>query len=163
MPRLAPPFTSSPTPVAWRRSISAQSAGAEQAISVPVSFSTHRNAGMFSFEPSRIPAWLAPVCEERSGSHSASWYPSSATQRAMLGALPSRIAWRRIGSASPSISRNRIPGVSVRASTPWRRATRFTTRTVYSSSSFVPVMTWSTIETAAITSEASRASPKEST
>ena len=92
LPRLAPPFTSSPTPVAWRRSISAQSAGAEQAISLPVSFSTHRNAGMFSFDPSRMPAWLAPVWEERSGSHSASRYPPSATQRAMFGALPSRIA-----------------------------------------------------------------------
>ena len=38
----------------------------------PVSFSTQRNAGMSSFEPSRMPAWLAPVCEERSVSHSAS-------------------------------------------------------------------------------------------
>ncbi len=71
LPRLAPPSTSSPDP-AWRRSISAQSAGAEQVIIVPVSFSTHRKAGMSSLEPSRIPAWLAPVCEERSGSQSAS-------------------------------------------------------------------------------------------
>ena len=37
---------------------------------MPVSFSTQRNAGMCSFEPSRIPDWLAPVCEERSVSHS---------------------------------------------------------------------------------------------
>ena len=36
------------------------------------SFSTQRNAGMSSFEPSRIPAWDAPVCDERSVSHSAS-------------------------------------------------------------------------------------------
>ena len=55
-----------------RRSISAQSAGEEQAITRPVSFSTQRKAGMSSLEPSRIPAWLAPVCEERSGSHSSS-------------------------------------------------------------------------------------------
>ena len=39
---------------------------------VAVSFSTQRNAGMSSFDPSRIPAWLAPVCDERSVSHSAS-------------------------------------------------------------------------------------------
>ncbi len=60
-------------PVDRRRSISAQSAGAEQVIIVCVSFSTQRKAGMSSFEPSRIPAWLAPVCEERSVSHSESW------------------------------------------------------------------------------------------
>ena len=39
---------------------------------------------MSSFEPSRIPAWLAPVCEERSVSHSARPYVSSATQRAIV-------------------------------------------------------------------------------
>ncbi len=70
-PRLAPPSTSSPFPVAWRRSISAQSAGPEQTIIIARSFSTHRNAGMSSFEPSRMPAWDAPVCDDRSVSHSA--------------------------------------------------------------------------------------------
>ena len=59
-------------PVPRRRSISAQSGGAEHVIIVAVSFSTHRNAEMSSFDPSRIPAWLAPVCEERSVSHSTS-------------------------------------------------------------------------------------------
>ena len=58
--------------MAWRRSISAQSSGAEQAIIRPVSFSTQRNAGMSWFEPSRMPAWLAPVCDDRSVSHSIS-------------------------------------------------------------------------------------------
>ena len=43
-------------PVACRRSISAQSGGAEHVIIVPVSFSTQRNAEMSSFEPRRIPA-----------------------------------------------------------------------------------------------------------
>jgi hypothetical protein len=60
-PRLAPPLVRSPIPVARRRSISAQSGGAEQVIRRPVSFSTQRNAGMSSLEPSKIPAWLAPV------------------------------------------------------------------------------------------------------
>ncbi len=55
-----------------------------------------------------------------------------------------------------------IPGASVRVSAPWRPATRLITRSVYSSSSLVPVSTWSTIETAAITSAASSASPNES-
>ena len=104
-PRLAPPSVSRPMPVPSRRSISAQSGGAEQVISVAVSFSTQRKAEMSSFDPSRIPAWLAPVCEERSVSHSASRCEPSASQRAIVGALPSRIARRSTGSASPSISR----------------------------------------------------------
>ena len=91
-------------PVPSRRSISSQSGGAEQVIIVAVSFSTQRNAEMSSFEPSRIPAWLAPVCDDRSVSHSTSRCVSRA-QRAMFGAFPSRIARRRTGSASPSISR----------------------------------------------------------
>ena len=72
LPRLAPPSASSPCP---RRvtpfdlgAVLRRRAGHERA----VSFSTQRKAGMSSFEPSRIPAWVAPVCEERSGSHSAS-------------------------------------------------------------------------------------------
>ena len=117
-------------PVARSRSIRAQSSGAEQVIIVPVSFSTQRNAGMSSFEPSRIPAWLAPVWEERSGSHSRRRCVPSASQRAMFGALPSRIARRRTGSASPSISRKMIPGASVRVAPPWRFAMRWTTRSV---------------------------------
>ena len=60
---------------------------------------------MSSLEPSRIPAWLAPVCDERSVSHSVRRCVSSASHRAMVGALPSRIARRSTGRASPSISR----------------------------------------------------------
>ena len=88
-------------PVAWRRSISAQSGGAEHVIIVAVSFSTQRNAGMSSFEPSRIPAWLAPVCDEKSVSHSASRCVSSWSQRAISGALPSRSARRSTGQREP--------------------------------------------------------------
>src|SRR5204862_7567540 len=91
LPRLEPPPASKPIPVASRRSISAQSGGAEHVISVAVSFSTQRNAEMSSFDPRRIPAWLAPVWEDRSVSHSVRLYPPDASQRAMLGALPSRI------------------------------------------------------------------------
>jgi hypothetical protein len=161
LPRLAPPSTSSPMPDERRRSISAQSCGAEHVISVAVSFSTQRNAGMSSFDPSRIPAWLAPVCEERSVSHSLSTCVSSASQRAMVGALPSRIARCSTGSASPSISRNTIPGTSVLAMIPCRRAMRCAIRTEDMSS--VPRITASTTLTAATTSEVRRAQPKPST
>ena len=163
LPRLAPPSVSSPTPVPWRRSSSAQSGGAEHVMSVAVSFSTQRKAGMFSFEPRRMPAWLAPVCDERSGSHSTKRWLSSASQRAMFGALPSRIARWRTGSASPSISRKTRPGTSVSTRSPERRAMRSITRSVYVSSSFVPNTTSSTTVTAAAMSAVSSAHQKLST
>ena len=56
-----------------------------------------------------------------------------------------------------------MPGTSVPSWAPRRRAIRRVTRTVYSVSSFVPRRTWSTMVTAAIRSDASRASPKPST
>ena len=148
-------------PVPSRRSISAQSCGAEQVISVAVSFSTQRKAEMSSFEPSKIPAWLAPVCEDRSVSHSASRCEPSAIQRAMVGAFPSRIARRSTGSASPSISRKTIPGTSVAAMIPWRFAIRCAIRIDELSS--VPKATASTTLTAATTSAARSAQPKLST
>ena len=42
---------------------------------------------MSSFEPSRIPAWLAPVCDERSVSHSTSRCVPAASQRAISGRM----------------------------------------------------------------------------
>ncbi len=155
LPRLAPPSISNPSPVARRRSISAQSAGAEHVITVPVSFSTHRNAGMSSFEPSRMPAWLAPVCDDRSVSHSIKWWEPSASQRAMFGAFPSRIARWSTGSASPSISRKTTPGALVCVRSPERRAIRWTTRNVYVSSSFVP----NSVSRATPSAEATSATP----
>ena len=118
---------------------------------------------MFSFEPRRIPAWLAPVCEERSGSHSTKRWPSSASQRAMVGALPSRIARCRTGSASPSISRKTRPGTSVSTRSPERRAIRWITRSVYVSSSFVPKRTSRTTVTAEAMSAVRSAHRKLST
>ncbi len=105
LPRLAPPSLSRPLPVDRRFSRSAQSEGDEQVMSRPVSFSSQLNAGMSSFAPSRIPAWEAPVWDERSVSHSMRWCEPSVTQDARTGALPSRIAWRRTSAARPSISR----------------------------------------------------------
>ena len=55
----------------------------------PVSFSYQRKAGMSWLLPSSSPAWLAPVCEERSHSQGTiRWLPSS-SQRAIVGAWPS--------------------------------------------------------------------------
>ena len=115
-------------------------------MSLPVSFSTQRKAGMSWFEPSRMPAWLAPVCDERSVSHSTRRWLSSASQRAISGALPSRIARRSTGSDRPSISRKMMPGtVGLGRLARRARATRWTTRRVYVSSSLVPTITSRTI------------------
>ena len=116
---------------------------------------------MSSFDPSRIPAWLAPVCEDRSVSHSVRRCVSSASQRAIVGALPSRIARRSTGSASPSISRKTIPGTSVLAMIPCLRAIRCAIRIDDMSSE--ARRTASTTLTAATTSAASSAQPKLST
>src|SRR3954451_18882929 len=81
----------------------------------------------------------------------------------MFGAFPLCIARRNTGSASPSISRNTIPGTSVRSTAPWRRAIRRVTRNWYSDSSLVPRTTCRTIEAAAMTSVASSASANDAT
>ena len=103
---------------------------------------------MSTFDPRRMPAWLAPVWDERSVSQPLSAYPSSVSQLAICGALPSRIARRRTGRARPSISRNTTPGASVRTGVPVRRAMRWTTRNENSLSSSTPATTSSTSVTA---------------
>ena len=118
---------------------------------------------MSSFEPSRMPAWLAPVCEERSVSHSIIRCVPSAIQRAICGALPSRIARWSTGFDSPSISRKMIPGASVEICSPDLRASRCVTRSVYSSSSFVPATIESAVVNAEASSAVSSAQPNEST
>ncbi len=130
---------------------------------MPVGLSTQRNAGMSSFLPSRIPAWLAPVCEDRSVSHSSRRCVPSASHNAMFGAFPSRIARRSTGSARPSISRKIRPGASVRLPPPVRLARRRVTRRVYVSSSFVPKTMSRTTPTADATSAATSAHQKLST
>src|SRR6187551_818314 len=66
----------------------------------------------------------------------------------MCGALPSRIARRNTGRASPSISRNMTPGASVRTGVPVLRAMRWTTRYENSLSSSTPAITSITSVTA---------------
>ena len=63
---------------------------------------------MSPFEPSRMPAGGAGLGGGRSPTPAAGSVVG--VQRAKAGALPSRIASRRTGRASPSISRNMMPG-----------------------------------------------------
>ncbi len=113
-PRLAPPTASRPPPSEWRRSSSTASLPWLETIVRPLSFSYQRKAGMSSLLPSSSPAWLAPVWEERSHSQGTiRWLPSS-SQRAIVGACPSRSARCSTGSARPSISNRITPGTSVR-------------------------------------------------
>ena len=139
-------------PVERRRSISAQSGGAEHVISVPVSFSTQRKAGMSSLDPSRIPAWLAPVCEERSVSHSVRpvrVVGQPARHRRGV-AVAHRAAQHR--QRQPVDLEEHDPGDVGRAMMPWRRAIRCAIRIDPMSS--VPSRTASTTLTAATTSAA---------
>ena len=73
------------------------------------------------------PGWLRSASSDRSPIR-----PAGACRLRASGpsraALPSRIARCSTGSASPSISRNTIPGTSVRTCPPWRRAIRRITR-----------------------------------
>jgi hypothetical protein len=122
---LAPPSPlSCPVPVDWRCSSAATSPGELDVIVRPVSRSYQRKAGMFSLLPSSSPAWLALVCDDRSHSHSISRWPPVRSQRASVGAYPSRSARRRTSLDSPSISRNRTPGTSDTSISPRRRSWR---------------------------------------
>ena len=67
--RDTPPSTSRPWPSDWRCSMIAASRGRFDVSTLPRSLSYQRNAGMFSLLPWRMPAWLAPVCDDRSHSH----------------------------------------------------------------------------------------------
>src|SRR5690242_19424891 len=79
--RLAPPLASSPWPDANRCSSSRAVAILLDTISFPEGLSYQRKAGMPVLSPSKIPAWLAEVCEERSGSQGRSLCDPSSIQR----------------------------------------------------------------------------------
>ena len=148
LPRLAPPPASRPPPSERRRSISTASIIRLETIVRPLSFSCQRKAGMSWLLPSSRPAWLAPVCEERSHSQpSRRWLPCS-IQRAMVGTCPSSRARRSTGSASPSISNRITPGTSVRFFLRALRARRRTTRNALASGS-MPTRGVSSISTRA--------------
>src|SRR4051795_8405833 len=79
--RLAPPSVSSPSPEESRRSSSFAVSILLETISLPSGLSYQRNAGIPVLSPRRIPAWLAEVCDERSGSQGRSLCEPSAIQR----------------------------------------------------------------------------------
>ena len=137
LPRLAPPAASRPPPSEWRASISTASFEWLETIVRPLSFSYQRKAGMSSLLPSSSPAWLAPVWDERSHSQGTIRCVPRSSQRAIVGACPSRRARRRTGSARPSISNRITPGTSVRSASRTRRARRLTTRSWRASSSML--------------------------
>ena len=162
-PRLVPPSTSRPEPFVRRRSISLQSPGAEHVISVPVSFSTQRKAGMSSFEPSRIPAWLAPVWDERIG------FPLDELVRAgrepachlRCVAIAERSLKHGVGEAV-DLDEDDAGPVAVNL-LPERRAIRSITRSEYVSSLLTPSAIWNTSVAAAAARAPARAQPNVST
>ena len=91
------------------------------------SFSYQRKPRTSSFEPCRIPHWLAPVWELQSVCQArSSWLPAR-SQAARVGSDPSRTARRATSCPSPSICRNTTPGGSAPRSgapRPRRRARR---------------------------------------
>ena len=121
--RLAPSAYSRPLPFVWRCSISAAFFGLFETKAACRSFSHQRKPGMSQFEPCRIPDCIAPVCDDQSHSHPTILCEPSRSQRAIVGALPSRIARTSTSWASPSISRKSTPGTSLGAAAyPLRRA-----------------------------------------
>ena len=116
--RETPPSASNPWPSDCLASISAASFGRLDVRTLRVSLSYQRNAGMLWLLPCRMPAWLAPVCDDRSHSQRVIRWEPLRTHRASVGALPLAIAWRSTGSASPSIWMKITPGTSVGVAAP---------------------------------------------
>ena len=72
VPRPAPSACNKPCPSECRRSISAAERGWLRTSLAPLSFSSHRKAGMSNVLPCKIPHWLAPVWEDHPVSHPSS-------------------------------------------------------------------------------------------
>ena len=94
-----------PVAVAWRRSISAQSGGAEQVIMIAALLLDPAERRDVLVGAEQDAGLAGPVCDERSVSHSTSRACPRRASAPSSGALPSRIARCRTGRASPSISR----------------------------------------------------------
>src|SRR5439155_25676485 len=72
-------------------------------MSRPVAFSYHRKAGMSSFDPSRMPAWLAEVWDGSWHSQPTRRWLDERSQRDIVGTRPARIWLTRTGRDRPSI------------------------------------------------------------
>ncbi len=110
---LAPPWASRPSPFEIRRAISAASPGWFETSRRPSSLSHHRNAGMPSFVPWRIPAWLAEVWDGSSTSHRVSRWVPVRIQRDIVGTRPAWSCCFRTSWLSPSTWTITRPGTSV--------------------------------------------------
>ena len=105
------PFTSRPSPLLIIFSITGEWLNfPETIIWFVFCFSTHLYATMFSLFPCNIPAWLAPVCEDRSVSHSFRVCVFPSIQPLSVGMTFLSRAFFRVLIDRPSISSIRTPG-----------------------------------------------------
>ena len=95
-----------------RRTISAASLGLLETMRCWRSRSYQRNAGIPSFVPWRIPAWLPEVIDGSIASHWESRWLPSRIQPAIVLTEPARTRAARIGWARPSIWMITSPGLS---------------------------------------------------
>ena len=103
-------------PVLARASMMAASAGRFATSTRPSSRSYHRNAGMPSMAPCRMPSWLAGVVQGSCGVHSSRPCVPSRSQRLMVGRFPACRAHRRTGIGTPSSWTKSTPSTSASAS-----------------------------------------------
>src|SRR3954470_1147381 len=116
---LTPRFERSPSPFDSRWTISAASFGLLDTMSFWRSRSYHLKAGMPSFVPCRIPAWLADVIDGRMASQRDSLWLPERIQLPIVLTDPARTRPARIGCARPSIWTITRPGESMLATSPF--------------------------------------------
>ena len=136
LPRLAPSTVSSPScpaRAAARRCNTAALVGRLLTITSPLFFSYQRKAGTSSFEPCRMPSWLAPVWLDQSVRHGVTvWLPPTHVATvSMTGGLLSRgrSASRSTACPTPSSWRKTVPAAAPGPpSAPLRRRARSASR-----------------------------------
>ena len=125
---LTPSSTSSPLPVVMSASMTAASAGLLATRTRSLARSYHRNAGIPSMTPCRMPIWLAGVVAGSLGVHSCSRCVPDLTHRVSVGTVPAVIAICSTGKGTPSICTNTTPSTSGSASLAGRRRAEATRR-----------------------------------
>ena len=150
-----PSSTSSPRPSECLASIAAASAGLFATYTRPSARSTHRNAGIPSMVPCRMPIWLAGVVAGSLGFHSAIRCEPVRIHRPRVGSVPARTPHSSTGNGTPSAWMKTMPGTSASGSSAGRlrRAPR---RSPAVTASSVPAVATHTnsVETAATTHDA---------
>src|SRR3954467_11274051 len=115
----APRLEGTPSRFDSRWTISAASFGLLDTISFWRSRSYHLKAGMPSFVPWRIPAWLADLIDGRMAPQRDSLWLPERIQLPIVLTDPARTRPARIGCARPSIWRITRPGESTVAPSPF--------------------------------------------